>query len=53
VVDDEPAVLMLVSEVMEDMGYTTIEATDGPSGLKILQSDARVLSVFAPICFVD
>jgi CheY-like chemotaxis protein len=42
VVDDEPAVLMLVSEVMEDMGYTTIEATDGPSGLKILQSDARI-----------
>lgn len=42
VVDDEPAVLMLVSDVLEDLGYTTIKAVDGPSGLKILLSDARV-----------
>jgi CheY-like chemotaxis protein len=42
VVDDEPAVLMLMSELLQDMGYATIEARDGPAGLKVLQSDVRV-----------
>ncbi|MEH3145787.1 MAG: PAS domain S-box protein [Methylobacterium frigidaeris] len=42
VVDDEPTVRMLVSEVLEDLGYTAIEAADGPSGLKVLQSDVRI-----------
>ncbi|CAO4150797.1 hybrid sensor histidine kinase/response regulator [Methylorubrum extorquens] len=42
VVDDEPTVRMLVTEVLEDLGYTAIEASDGPSGLRVLQSDARV-----------
>ncbi|MBE7197999.1 MAG: PAS domain S-box protein [Parafilimonas terrae] len=42
VVDDEPTVRMLVSEVLEDLGYAAIEAGDGPSGLKILQSEARI-----------
>jgi CheY-like chemotaxis protein len=34
VVDDEPTVCMLVTEVLEDLGYTSIEATDGAAGLK-------------------
>ena len=42
IVDDEPTVRMLVSEVLEDLGYTAIEAADGASGLKVLQSDARI-----------
>jgi hypothetical protein len=32
IVDDEPSVRMLVSEVLEDLGYTAIEAADGPTG---------------------
>ena len=42
VVDDEPTVRMLVAEILEDLGYTAIEAADGASGLKVLQSDARI-----------
>ncbi len=42
VVDDEPTVRMLVTEVLEELGYAAIEAADGPSGLKVLQSDARI-----------
>jgi PAS domain S-box-containing protein len=42
VVDDEPTVRMLVTEVLEDLGYTAIEAADGPAGLRILQSDVRI-----------
>ncbi|GJE28506.1 PAS domain-containing protein [Methylobacterium organophilum] len=42
VIDDEPTVRMLVTEVLEDLGYTAIEAADGPSGLKVLQSDLRI-----------
>ena len=42
VVDDEPTVRMLVTEVLEDLGYTAIEAADSASGLKVLQSDVRI-----------
>ncbi|MGU3539707.1 ATP-binding protein [Methylobacterium sp. A54F] len=42
VVDDEPSVRMLVAEVLEDMGYTVVEAADGAAGLKVLRSDARI-----------
>ena len=42
VVDDEPTVRMLVTEVLEELGYSAIEAIDGPSGLKVLQSDMRI-----------
>jgi PAS domain S-box-containing protein len=42
VVDDEPAVRMLVTEVLEGLGYAALEAADGPSGLKLLQSGARI-----------
>ncbi len=42
VVDDEPTVRMLVTEVLEELGYAAIEAADGASGLKVLQSDARI-----------
>ena len=42
VIDDEPAVRMLVTDVLEDLGYLAVEAADGPSGLKILHSDLRL-----------
>ena len=42
VVDDEPTVRMLVAEVLGDLGYTAIEASDDPSGVEVLRSDARI-----------
>ncbi|HEX4766278.1 MAG TPA: PAS domain S-box protein [Lichenihabitans sp.] len=42
VVDDEPTVRMLVADVLDDLGYVAIEATDGAAGLKILQSNVRI-----------
>jgi len=42
VVDDEPSVRMLAIEVLRDLGYATLEASDGPAGLKILQSGQRI-----------
>jgi PAS domain S-box-containing protein len=42
VIDDEDIVRMLIVEVLQESGYRAIEAVDGPTGLKILQSDVRV-----------
>ncbi len=42
IVDDEPTVRMLVTDVLEDLGYTAIEAADSVAGLKVLQSDVRI-----------
>jgi PAS domain S-box-containing protein len=42
VIDDEPLVRMLVTDVLRDLGYAAIEAVDGPSGLKIIQSAVRI-----------
>ena len=42
VVDDEPTVRMLATEVLNDLGYSAVEAVDGVEGLKILQSSARI-----------
>ena len=42
VVDDDPTVRTLVTEVLEDLGYAAIEAADVPSGLKVLQSNRRI-----------
>ena len=42
VVDDEPAVRMLVADVLSDLGYVSVEAADGAAGLKILRSDIRI-----------
>ena len=41
-IDDEPTVRMLAAEVLGDAGYTVIEAIDGPSGLQVLNSGARI-----------
>ena len=42
VVEDEAAVRTLVTEVLADLGYRTIAAVDGPSGLAMLESDRRI-----------
>ena len=42
IVDDEPSVRMLVTEVLDDLGYSPIEASDGPAGLRILESEAAI-----------
>lgn len=42
VIDDEATVRMLIVEVLQEAGYTAIEADDGPSGLRILQSDTKL-----------
>jgi CheY-like chemotaxis protein len=42
IVDDEPAIRMLVAEILQDLGYTAIEATDGATGLRVLQSDSPI-----------
>jgi PAS domain S-box-containing protein len=42
IVDDEPSVRMLVTEVLNELGYTAIEAADGSAGLRVLESNARV-----------
>lgn len=42
VIDDEPTVRMLISEVLEDLGYTALNAADGAEGLQLLQSARRI-----------
>ena len=42
VVEDEPVIRDLIVEVLRDLGYRALEAADGPSGLKILQSRERI-----------
>jgi CheY-like chemotaxis protein len=33
---------MLIAEVLADAGYSAIEASDGPAGLRVLESSARI-----------
>ncbi|WP_235503907.1 MULTISPECIES: ATP-binding protein [unclassified Acidovorax] len=42
VVDDESAVRMLMGEVLQQQGYTVLEASDGSTGLRTLLSDAAI-----------
>ncbi len=42
VIDDEPILRMLVLDVLEENGYRALEASDGASGLRILESDTRI-----------
>ncbi len=42
VVEDEPVIRDLIVEVLQDLGYQALEAPDGPSGLRILQSRTRI-----------
>lgn len=42
VVDDEVLLRMLMLDVLQDAGYRAVEAADGPSAMKILESGARI-----------
>nr|WP_236960209.1 hybrid sensor histidine kinase/response regulator [Methylobacterium durans] len=42
VVEDEPVVRDLIVEVLNDLGYRALEAQDGLSGLRVLQSRERI-----------
>lgn len=42
IVDDEPSVRMLITEVLAELGYTSIEASEGSGALRVLQSDVRI-----------
>ena len=42
VVDDEQTVRMLIAEVLSESYYNIVEAGDGPSALKILESNRRI-----------
>jgi PAS domain S-box-containing protein len=42
VVEDEPIVRGVILEMLQDQGFRTLEAVDGPSGLRILRANARI-----------
>lgn len=42
VVDDEPTIRMLVTDTLEELGYGAIEAIDGATAMRAIQSDARI-----------
>jgi PAS domain S-box-containing protein len=42
VVEDEPVVRGVILEMLAEQGYRTLEAIDGPSGLRILRTKVRV-----------
>lgn len=42
VVDDEPTVRLLLTEVLGELGYTLIEAADSIAGLEILRSNTHI-----------
>ena len=42
VIEDEPVVRGVILEMLAEQGYRTLEAVDGPSGLKILRSNERI-----------
>jgi CheY-like chemotaxis protein len=42
VVEDEAVVRLLIVELLNDLGYLALEAHDGPSALRILQSAQRI-----------
>jgi PAS domain S-box-containing protein len=42
IVDDEPGVRMLITDTLNELGYIALEAVDGASGLKLLQSNMHI-----------
>ena len=41
-VDDEASIRLMAAEALEDLGYTVLQAGDGPAALVMLQSDMRI-----------
>jgi hypothetical protein len=42
VVEDEPVVRAVILEMLDEQGYQTLEAVDGPSGLRMLQGNEQI-----------
>jgi len=42
VVDDEPSIRMLISEVLTELGYAVMESEDGPSAMQVIRSAAPI-----------
>lgn len=42
VIDDEEAIRILITDVLESAGYQVLTAPDGPSGLKMLEDAGRI-----------
>jgi hypothetical protein len=42
VVEDEPVVRGVIVEMLHDQGYRVLQATDGPSGLRMLRLNERI-----------
>ena len=42
IVDDEPSVRTLIEEVLNTLGYVSLQSEDGASGLRILQSKQHI-----------
>jgi PAS domain S-box-containing protein len=42
IVDDEESIRMLVTETLVDLGYTALEAADGPMAMKMLAGDRPI-----------
>jgi CheY-like chemotaxis protein len=42
VVEDEPLLLMIVSETLRDAGYAVLEAGDGESALRIIEAEPEI-----------
>jgi len=42
VVEDEPVVRGVIMEMLGEQGYRTLEAVDGPSGLRMLRTSERI-----------
>lgn len=42
VVEDESVLRMLITDVLKDLGYSTLEASDSKEGLKLLESEVQI-----------
>ena len=42
IIDDEEMIRMTSSDTLREAGYRVVEAADGPSGLKLIDSDMRI-----------
>ena len=42
VIDDEETIRLLVAEVLEDLGYGIVEASNGVEALEVLRTDVRI-----------
>ena len=42
VVEDDPSIRLLITEVLDELGYTSFQAADGKAALALLDSNARL-----------